>query len=109
MRRRALAVIGSGVAGLSAAYVLQGGADVTLYEADERLGDHAHTHELTGASGGAVRVDPRRVPHPDQALRLLAGPTRQQQQVLGAFDYSVNPTVMHTDTTVLPPARRPRH
>ncbi|MEU1630530.1 FAD-dependent oxidoreductase [Streptomyces sp. NPDC020096] len=46
--------------------------------------------------------------HPDQALRMLADPTQDERQVLGAFHYSRNPTVLHTDTTVLPSARRAR-
>src|SRR5258707_95033 len=36
--RRAIAVIGSGVAGLTAGYVLSGRQRVTLFEADTRLG-----------------------------------------------------------------------
>ncbi|MCS0605858.1 FAD-dependent oxidoreductase [Streptomyces sp. LP11] len=56
--RRRTAVVGSGVAGLTAAYVLSRGGHVTLYEADGRLGGHAHTHELTSPSDGRVhRVD----------------------------------------------------
>lgn len=51
------AVIGAGVAGLTAAYLLQRTHDVTLYESDTRLGGHAHTHELVGESGDAVAVD----------------------------------------------------
>ena len=39
-----VAVIGSGVAGLTAAHVLARRARVTLYEADSRLGGHADTH-----------------------------------------------------------------
>ena len=39
--RRSIAVIGSGVAGLTAAYVLSGRDRVTLYEADVRLGGQA--------------------------------------------------------------------
>ena len=44
--RRRVAVIGSGVAGLTSAFILRRAADVTLYEADNRLGGHAHTHDL---------------------------------------------------------------
>ncbi len=48
MGRRQVAVVGSGVAGLTAAYVLQRSCDVTLFEADERAGGHAHTHDVGG-------------------------------------------------------------
>jgi len=48
--RRSIAVIGAGIAGLTAAYVLQRDVDVTLYEADDRLGGHAHTHDLASGS-----------------------------------------------------------
>ena len=57
MQRRRIAVVGAGVAGLTAAYVLQRTADVTLYEAADRLGGHAHTHELTDDAGRPVNVD----------------------------------------------------
>ena len=43
---RRIAVIGSGVAGLTAAYVAARTAHVTLYEADPRLGGHADTHRV---------------------------------------------------------------
>ncbi len=53
-----LAVIGSGVAGLTAAYVASSGntgsgndVRVTLYEADDRLGGHADTHQIDGPDG----------------------------------------------------------
>ena len=42
-----VAVIGSGVAGLTAAYVAAKTAHVTLFEADDRLGGHADTHNVT--------------------------------------------------------------
>ncbi|MGJ5832265.1 NAD(P)/FAD-dependent oxidoreductase [Streptomyces ossamyceticus] len=55
---RHTAVVGAGVAGLTAAYLLGRTGHVTLYEADDRLGGHAHTHELTSAHDGRVhRVD----------------------------------------------------
>jgi len=56
-RRPTAAVIGAGVAGLTAAYLLQRRYDVTLFEADDRLGGHAHTHDLATADGGAASVD----------------------------------------------------
>ncbi|HKK71422.1 MAG TPA: FAD-dependent oxidoreductase [Candidatus Krumholzibacteria bacterium] len=41
--------------------------------------------------------------HSDQALRLLGDDaTDSERQVLGAIPYSVNDTVLHTDTRVLP-------
>ena len=45
--------------------------------------------------------------HPDQALRLLGDPTDDERAVLGAFAYSRNETLLHTDSRVLPgrPAR----
>jgi predicted NAD/FAD-binding protein len=46
--------------------------------------------------------------HPDQALALLLDPTRAESETLGAFSYTSNPTLLHTDTSVLPHARRAR-
>jgi uncharacterized protein len=54
---RSVAVIGSGVAGLTAAYVLSGRDRITLYEADVRLGGHAHTHFVDDGDGRVIAVD----------------------------------------------------
>jgi uncharacterized protein len=51
------AVIGAGVAGLTAAYLLQRAYDVTLYEAQDRLGGHAHTHDIVTADGHPLALD----------------------------------------------------
>jgi len=40
--------------------------------------------------------------HADTALRLLAEPTDDERRVLGAFRYSRNRTVLHTDRAFLP-------
>ncbi|RPK79250.1 FAD-dependent oxidoreductase [Streptomyces sp. ADI98-10] len=55
--RRRTAVVGAGVAGLTAAHVLRDAHEVTLYEADDRVGGHAHTHDLDASDGRVHRVD----------------------------------------------------
>ncbi len=57
MHRRSIAVIGSGVAGLTAAYTLNRRDRVTLFEADTRLGGHAHTHYVDRGDGVIEAVD----------------------------------------------------
>lgn len=44
--RPSVAVVGAGVAGLSAAYHLRQHADITLFDRDRRVGGHAHTVEI---------------------------------------------------------------
>jgi predicted NAD/FAD-binding protein len=66
-----IAVIGSGVAGLTAAYVLSARNWVTLYEADTRLGGHAHTHLLDGGDGTVVGVDSAFLVHNDRTYPTL--------------------------------------
>jgi len=53
---RRVGVIGSGVAGLTAAHVVSASAEVTLFEADDRLGGHADTH-VVPTPDGEVHVD----------------------------------------------------
>ncbi|MGH3353743.1 MAG: FAD-dependent oxidoreductase [Nocardioides sp.] len=74
--RRRIAVVGSGVAGLTAAYVASGHSAVTLYEADDRLGGHADTHLVTGADGESMAIDTGFIVHNRRTyptlLRLFA-------------------------------------
>jgi predicted NAD/FAD-binding protein len=51
-----MAVVGSGVSGLSAAWLLSQAHDVTLYEAGDRLGGHAHTIDVQTPEG-VVPID----------------------------------------------------
>jgi uncharacterized protein len=51
-----IAVIGSGISGLSAAYYLSRRHRVTLYEREARLGGHTHT-VLVDSSAGPLAVD----------------------------------------------------
>ena len=51
------AVVGAGVSGLTAAYLLRRRYDVTLYEADGRLGGHADTHDVPTPDGRLLPLD----------------------------------------------------
>ncbi len=71
---RRVAVVGSGIAGLSAAFELAPLARVTLFEAGSHFGGHAHTVDLTldgvshGVDTGFLVMNERTYP---QMLRLL--------------------------------------
>jgi predicted NAD/FAD-binding protein len=52
-----VAVVGSGIGGLSAAWLLSQRHDVTLFEADNRLGGHANTVEAPSLRRGVTPVD----------------------------------------------------
>ena len=81
------AVIGAGVAGLTSAYLLQRRYDVTLYEAQDRLGGHAHTHDITTAGGRSLALDSGFLVHSTRAyphlIRLFGelGVTTQETQM----------------------------
>ena len=51
-----IAVVGSGISGLSAAWLLSQRHNVTLFEADNRLGGHSHTVDCI-VDGASVAVD----------------------------------------------------
>ncbi|GAA2019164.1 FAD-dependent oxidoreductase [Nakamurella flavida] len=74
--RPTVAVIGSGVAGLTAAHLLERDYDVHLFEADDRLGGHAHTHDVTTSDGGVARLDTGFLVHNERTyphlIRLFA-------------------------------------
>lgn len=60
-RSRSIAVIGSGIAGLTAAYLLSAHDHVTLFEAEDRLGGH----RVDNGFGGTVAVDSAFLIHDD--------------------------------------------
>jgi uncharacterized protein len=69
--RDRIAVIGAGVSGLSAAYLLARRYDVTLYEADPRLGGHAHTHDIADSHGHPLAIDTGFIVHNDRTYPHL--------------------------------------
>ncbi len=44
--------------------------------------------------------------HADQALEMLADPSSEERHLLGAFDYIVNDTFLHSDTRLMPKRHR---
>jgi uncharacterized protein len=80
--RSSVAVVGSGVAGLTAAYILGRDRDVTLFEADDRFGGHAHTHRVDEHA-----VDSGFIVHNDRTYPLL-------RRLFAELDVAVQPTEM---------------
>jgi predicted NAD/FAD-binding protein len=52
-----VAIVGTGISGSLVAALLHGAHDITVYEAEDRIGGHTHTHDLRDPSGATVRVD----------------------------------------------------
>lgn len=83
-----IGIIGSGIAGLAAAYRLRGHAEVTLFEANDYLGGHTHTIDVTlpgpagkaascGVDTGFLVYNERTYPGLINLFRELAIPTAQ--------------------------------
>jgi predicted NAD/FAD-binding protein len=69
---RTVAVIGGGVSGLTAAYVLeQSGSAVTVFEKDDRLGGHADTHDVVDRRGRTQQVDTGFIVHNERTYPVL--------------------------------------
>ena len=66
-----IAVVGSGIAGLASAWRLSHAHDVTLFEADERLGGHTDTHDVV-VGGREYAVDTGFIVHSRANYPLLS-------------------------------------
>lgn len=76
----------------------------TGVRAIERTGAGVLIHD---ARGGCERFDHVVVAtHADQALALLAEPTPEERRLLGAFRYSANTAILHSDPGLMPRRRR---
>jgi len=87
-----IAVIGAGIAGMSAAYLLSRKHEVWLYEREPRLGGHTHTHNIE-TSVGLRAIDSGFIVHNDRTypnlVRLFAelGVERQKSDMsFGVID-----------------------
>lgn len=65
-----VAIIGSGVSGLTAAYLLRDSHEVTLFERDQRFGGHAHTHTVA-TDAGEQRIDSGFIVHNERTYPNL--------------------------------------
>ncbi|MEQ8841876.1 MAG: FAD-dependent oxidoreductase [Acidimicrobiales bacterium] len=92
-----IAVVGSGVAGLSCAHVLGPAHDVTIFEADDRLGGHANTVVVDDPAAGPIAVDTGFIVHNDRnypnLCRLfdeLGVPTQDAEMSFAVTDRDVD-------------------
>ncbi|WP_339113940.1 FAD-dependent oxidoreductase [Thioclava sp. GXIMD2076] len=87
--RPRVAVIGGGISGLSAAWALSGSYDVTLFEAETRLGGHART-VMAGRSGqqpvdtGFIVFNYANYPHLTRLFDTLDVPVIRSDMSFGA-------------------------
>jgi len=81
-----IAVIGSGIAGLASAWLLSRRHEVTLYEANDYLGGHTHTHAIELA-GRRYAVDTGFIVHNPVHYPLLT-------QLLDELGVASQPTTM---------------
>ena len=90
--RPTAAVVGSGVAGLTAAYLLQRTHDVTLFETDGRLGGHAHTHDVATPDDRVVPIDSGFIVHNERTYPNLL-------RLFGELGVATQPTEMSMSIT----------
>jgi uncharacterized protein len=83
-----IAVVGSGVAGLTATHILQRKHDVTLFEKQGRLGGHTNTISVENGDGSATPVDTGFIVMNDRNYPLLTKLFRQLKVDLRDSDMS---------------------
>jgi predicted NAD/FAD-binding protein len=96
MKKLRIGVVGSGISGLSCAWLLSRAHQVTLFEADARLGGHAHTERLKDVAidVGFIVFNERTYPNLTALFQHLGVETTETEMGFsvslenGAFEYS---------------------
>ncbi len=90
---RRVAVVGTGVAGMVSAHQLHAsGHDITVFEADERIGGHSHTVPVETEAGtfnvdtGFIVLNDRNYPNLELLLEELEVPTQPAPMSFGVSD-----------------------
>ncbi len=98
--RKHIAVVGTGIAGLSAAWLLSKHHDVTIYEANDYIGGHSNTVDITvgdqtfPVDTGFIVFNPQNYPNLTALFEHLEVPTTATDMSFsvslddGAFEYS---------------------
>jgi uncharacterized protein len=83
--------------------LLDMGCEIKLGAAVSRIDRANNQVTVTDNNNSAVIFDAVVIAtHSDQALRMLAQPSANEQRILGAIRYQPNVAVLHTDASVLP-------
>jgi predicted NAD/FAD-binding protein len=93
-----IAVIGAGISGMSAAWLLSEAHKVTVYEAEDRLGGHSHTVDAgpTPVDMGFIVYNEVNYPNLTALFGHLGAPTRRSEMTFsvslddGALEYGAN-------------------
>lgn len=113
-RRLKVAIIGAGISGLSATWLISKSHDVTVFEASDRLGGHSNTRTFR-TDVGEVAVDTgfivyNEVTYPfvrRQTGHASAAPTSRHQYPCTPNQETLNATCKKREASGMPPVRRP--
>jgi predicted NAD/FAD-binding protein len=87
---RKIAVIGGGISGLTAAYILARTDEVTVFEAGDRLGAHGDTHLVPQPGGSPVPVDTGFIVYNERTYPLLTRLFRELGVMTQASEMSMS-------------------
>jgi predicted NAD/FAD-binding protein len=91
-KRKRIAIVGTGVSGLVAAHELRRNHDVTVFEADARIGGHVNTLDVTvdgrdyAVDTGFIVYNERNYPHFSRLLGDLGVATQPTEMSFGVSD-----------------------